>query len=183
MSPPDRPAVVVREPGEALRQLRGRQPRQLRGAARRDLRLPRAQRGGQVHHHPHALRHPRAQRRHRARSAGFDIRTQPEQIKANIGYMSQKFSLYEDLTVEENIDFYSGIYRIPPAKKRRAQGVGDRDGRAWREHRRRPHGDPLRRLEAAAGPRLRHPARAADPLPRRAHLRRRSRSAAASSGT
>ncbi len=50
--------------------------------------------------------------------AGFDIRTQAEQIKANIGYMSQKFSLYQDLTVEENIDFYSGIYRILAEKKR-----------------------------------------------------------------
>jgi ABC-2 type transport system ATP-binding protein len=49
--------------------------------------------------------------------AGFDIRTQSEEIKSHIGYMSQKFSLYEDLTVEENIDFYSGIYRIPPEKK------------------------------------------------------------------
>ena len=49
--------------------------------------------------------------------AGFDIRTQPEQIKLNIGYMSQKFSLYEDLTVEENIDFYSGIYCIPAERK------------------------------------------------------------------
>ncbi len=49
--------------------------------------------------------------------AGFDVRTQAEQIKANIGYMSQKFSLYEDLTVEENIDFYSGIYRIAPQRK------------------------------------------------------------------
>jgi ABC-2 type transport system ATP-binding protein len=49
--------------------------------------------------------------------AGFDIRTQSEEIKSHIGYMSQKFSLYEDLTVEENIDFYSGIYRIPLEKK------------------------------------------------------------------
>ncbi|MFZ5832697.1 MAG: ATP-binding cassette domain-containing protein [Planctomycetota bacterium] len=50
--------------------------------------------------------------------AGYDIRRQPEEIKAHIGYMSQKFSLYQDLTVEENIDFYSGIYCIPPAEKR-----------------------------------------------------------------
>jgi len=50
--------------------------------------------------------------------AGFDIRTEAERIKSHIGYMSQKFSLYEDLTVEENIDFYSGIYRIAPEKKK-----------------------------------------------------------------
>jgi ABC-2 type transport system ATP-binding protein len=50
--------------------------------------------------------------------AGYDIRKQSEKIKANIGYMSQKFSLYEDLTVEENIDFFSGIYRIPEEKKK-----------------------------------------------------------------
>jgi len=49
--------------------------------------------------------------------AGFDILTQAEQIKSHIGYMSQKFSLYEDLTVEENIDFYGGIYRIPAEKR------------------------------------------------------------------
>jgi len=50
--------------------------------------------------------------------AGFDIHTEAEKIKANIGYMSQRFSLYEDLTVEENIDFYGGIYRIPAEKKK-----------------------------------------------------------------
>lgn len=42
--------------------------------------------------------------------AGFDIYKQTESIKKNIGYMSQKFSLYEDLTVLENINFFGGIY-------------------------------------------------------------------------
>lgn len=49
---------------------------------------------------------------------GFDIIKEQSKIKENIGYMSQKFSLYNDLTVEENINFYSGIYRIPPDKKK-----------------------------------------------------------------
>lgn len=47
---------------------------------------------------------------------GFDINKEQEKIKQNIGYMSQKFSLYDDLTVEENINFYGGIYKIPQAK-------------------------------------------------------------------
>ena len=50
--------------------------------------------------------------------AGFDVVTQAERIKTRIGYMSQRFSLYEDLTVEENINFYSGIYRLSADKKR-----------------------------------------------------------------
>src|SRR5581483_179091 len=48
---------------------------------------------------------------------GFDVTTQSEEVKQNIGYMSQRFSLYDDLTVEENIDFFSGIYGVPKARR------------------------------------------------------------------
>lgn len=47
-----------------------------------------------------------------ANIGGFEVYRQTEQIKKNIGYMSQKFSLYEDLTVRENIRFYAGIYGL-----------------------------------------------------------------------
>jgi len=49
---------------------------------------------------------------------GYDIIKEQYKIKEHIGYMSQKFSLYDDLTVEENINFYSGIYKIPRQEKR-----------------------------------------------------------------
>jgi ABC-2 type transport system ATP-binding protein len=52
----------------------------------------------------------------KATIAGFDVYKQTEKIKRNIGYMSQKFSLYEDLTVLENVRFYGGIYGMNNSK-------------------------------------------------------------------
>jgi ABC-2 type transport system ATP-binding protein len=52
---------------------------------------------------------------------GINVAIQPEAVKQHIGYMSQRFSLYDDLSVEENIDFFSGIYSVP------------RDHRKWRK--------------------------------------------------
>jgi ABC-2 type transport system ATP-binding protein len=54
---------------------------------------------------------------------GYDIRREAERVKERIGYMTQRFSLYEDLTVEENLKFYAGIYGVPLS--RRKKRVGD----------------------------------------------------------
>lgn len=54
----------------------------------------------------------------KATVAGYNVATQSESIKRVIGYMSQRFSLYDDLTVRENIELYGGIYDIPRAELR-----------------------------------------------------------------
>ena len=61
--------------------------------------------------------------------AGFDIIEEPDKIKQVIGYMSQKFSLYEDLTVEENLHFFGGIYGLSgPLQKEREKEALERAG-------------------------------------------------------
>lgn len=69
----------------------------------------------------------------RGKVVGFDIRTEAERIKERIGYMTQRFSLYEDLTVAENLEFYAGIYGVPRAARRaridaviESAGLGER---------------------------------------------------------
>ncbi|MGV3761970.1 ABC transporter ATP-binding protein [Parapedobacter sp.] len=65
----------------------------------------------------------------KATVAGFDVYSQTEQIKRHIGYMSQKFSLYEDLTVLENIRFFGGIYGLDNQQLRaKSEALVDRLG-------------------------------------------------------
>lgn len=65
----------------------------------------------------------------KATVGGFDVYSQTESIKQNIGYMSQKFSLYEDLNIMENITFYGGIYGLPSkAIKKRGEELIEKLG-------------------------------------------------------
>ena len=63
---------------------------------------------------------------------GFDVAHQPEEIRRSIGYMSQKFSLYDDLTVEENIDFFTGMYGVPRERRAERKDYVLRDGQPRR---------------------------------------------------
>src|SRR5215470_4452581 len=71
----------------------------------------------------------------RAVVGGYDIATESEQIKRTIGYVSQKFSLYSDLSIQENLDFFSDVYAVPaseaPQRKRdliALCGLDEREG-------------------------------------------------------
>src|SRR5688500_19171173 len=64
---------------------------------------------------------------------GYDIRREAERVKERIGYMTQRFSLYEDLTVEENLKFYAGIYGVPLSRRKKRVGeVLERTGLSGR---------------------------------------------------
>ena len=68
-----------------------------------------------------------------ARVAGLDVAADAESIKRTVGYMPQRFSLYGDLTAEENLDFFAGIYRLPgPERRRRVTETLARVGLAGR---------------------------------------------------
>jgi ABC-2 type transport system ATP-binding protein len=80
---------------------------------------------------------------------GFDIRRQPEEIKARIGYMSQRFSLYLDLTVRENLEFYAGVYGLTSsAFRQQVDKWLDRSGLTARQN------DPARELSGGFRQRL-----------------------------
>ncbi len=72
-----------------------------------------------------------------AQVAGYNVVADPERIKESIGYMSQRFSLYTDLTVEENLLFYGRIYELPESDlKKRMEEVMELTGlQPWRTHR------------------------------------------------
>ena len=144
-------AVEVKDLRRTFGDFRRRRQHQPRGEKGRDIRLPRVRTG-------------RASRRPSGCSAafcmptggsgtvgGYDIVRESEEIKRIIGYMSQRFSLYDDLTVEENIDFFGGIYSVAQGEKGRAQGMGASRWQASRTGETTSPG-PLPRASSSASP-------------------------------
>ena len=72
----------------------------------------------------------------RARVNGYDVAAEPERVKQSIGYMSQKFSLYDDLTVEENLEFFSMVYGVARDKREERKGYALRMAGLEKERRR-----------------------------------------------
>jgi len=66
---------------------------------------------------------------------GYDVSRRPERVKERIGYMTQRFSLYEDLTVQENLAFFAGVYSVPRAERRgRIDEVVALSSLEWKRH-------------------------------------------------
>lgn len=103
---------------------------------------------------------------------GVDVFKNPEQIKPLIGYMSQKFSLYDDLTVLENLQFYAGVYGVPESEeKKRIDEILHLAG--LEERTSSPTLELFRRMATASRTRLCHCPQSEAALSRRTHQRRR----------
>ena len=111
----------------------------------------------------------------RGTALGFDIRKQNEEIKRHVGYMTQRFSLYQDLSIRENLEFVARVYGL--ADPARGGAAGNRAAGAARP-RDATGGHAVGRLEAAPRARRLHPAEARAAAARRAHRRRRPQGAA-----
>ena len=106
---------------------------------------------------------------------GYDLRTESLKIKREVGYMTQKFSFYEDLTIAENLEFVARLYELKPVSEHVDRTLRrprpDLAARSARRH-------AVRRLEAAAGARRLHHAQAETTAARRTDSRRRPQGAA-----
>ena len=103
---------------------------------------------------------------------GIDVAADPQAVQDRISYMPQRFGLYEDLSVQENLDLYADLHGVPQAERARALCAADGDDRPRPLHR-APRRQALRRHEAEAGPGLHAGALARAAAARRAHRGRR----------
>ena len=106
---------------------------------------------------------------------GYDLRTESLKIKREVGYMTQKFSFYEDLTIAENLEFVARLYQLKPVEEHVDRTLEEL-GLTTRARPARRHA--VGRLEAAAGARRLHHAQAEAAAARRADGRRRPQGAA-----
>ena len=111
-------AIDVAGPDQILRRPHGRARPVDAGQARHDLRLSRAERLRQDHDHPHADRPAHAGRRATAPVSATTSAPQADEIKRHVGYMTQRFSLYQDLSVRENLEFVARLYGTRAIRRR-----------------------------------------------------------------
>ncbi len=109
-----------------------------------------------------------------ARIMGYDVVEKPMAVKEHIGYMPQRFSLYPDLTVAENLRFFADLYEVPKAERAARQATADAV-QPSRTVSAAPRRSALRRHEAEARALLHADPHARRADPRRTHHRRRSR--------